>query len=51
LGIGSYDTWWSSTEYNYLKPYYRSDAAINTEVFRGYGGLKTIGKALRCVKD
>ena len=51
LGICSYDTWWSSTEYNYLKPYYRSDAAINTVVFRGYGGLKTIGTALRCVKD
>lgn len=50
-GIGVFDAWWSSTEYNYLKPYYRSVASFNELVFRGFGTLKGAGIAIRCVKD
>jgi uncharacterized protein (TIGR02145 family) len=50
-GVGVYDAWWSSTEYNYLKPYYRSIASMNEIVFRGYGTLKGAGISIRCIKD
>lgn len=50
-GVGVFDAWWSSTEYNYLKPYYRSVGSINETVFRGFGTLKGVGLAIRCLKD
>lgn len=50
-GIGVFNSWWSSTEYNYLKPYYRSVFYANETVFRGYGTLKGAGIAIRCIKD
>ena len=51
VGLTYYDTWWTSTEVNYLKPYYRNDAWSNTQVYRGGGGLKTMGRGIRCLKD
>jgi len=50
-GVGVHDSWWSSTEYNYLKPYYRSVFSMNETVFRGFGTLKGAGIAIRCIKD
>lgn len=50
-GIGVFNSWWSSTEYNYLKPYYRSVWYANETVFRGFGTLKGVGLAIRCLKD
>jgi len=50
-GLGLYDSWWSSTEYNIYKSWYRSVAAINTQVWRSSGAVKQTGLSLRCVKD
>ena len=50
-GLGLYDSWWSSSEYNIYKSWYRSVATINTEVWRSSGALKQTGTSIRCVKD
>lgn len=50
-GMFTFETLWSSTEYNELKPYYRSISWTNTELWRGSGGYKQIGKSMRCIKD
>jgi uncharacterized protein (TIGR02145 family) len=50
-GLFEHDVWWSSTEYNTIKPYYRSVAYMNTYLFRGYGSLKTKGFSVRCIKN
>lgn len=50
-GLFTFETWWTSTEYNEVKPYYRSTSSTNTELWRGNGGFKKIGKSMRCVKD
>jgi uncharacterized protein (TIGR02145 family) len=49
-GIGLYDSWWSSTEYNFYKSWYRSVATINTNVWRSSGTLKQTGTSIRCIK-
>lgn len=50
-GIGSSCSWWSSTQYNIYKPYYRSVAANNETFFRGYGTPNEVGVSIRCIKD
>ncbi|MCU0457117.1 MAG: hypothetical protein MUE74_12520 [Bacteroidales bacterium] len=50
-GLFIFETMWSSTEYNELKPFYRTTSSTNTELWRGYGGYKKIGKSMRCIKD
>jgi uncharacterized protein (TIGR02145 family) len=50
-GMGFYDIWWSSTEDNELKAWYRSDSWNNTQVFQSAGSLKTRGFSIRCVKN
>jgi uncharacterized protein (TIGR02145 family) len=50
-GLGLYDVWWSTTEYNIYKPWYRSNSYNNTQVFAGSGSLKTRGFSVRCIKD
>lgn len=50
-GLGLYDGWWSSTEYNSIKSWYRSIATINTEVFRSSGSVNQTGISIRCIKD
>jgi len=50
-GLGLYDSWWSSTEYNIYKAWYRSVATINTNVWRSSGALKQTGTSIRCIKD
>ena len=50
-GLGLYDSWWSSTEYNIYKAWYRSVATINTEVWRSSGTIKQTGMSIRCIKD
>ena len=50
-GLGLYDSWWSSTEYNIYKSWYRSVATINTNVWRSSGTLKQAGTSIRCIKD
>jgi uncharacterized protein (TIGR02145 family) len=51
IGASLYDVWWSSTEYNIYKSWYRSVATINTVVFRSSGSLKQRGFSIRCIKD
>ena len=51
IGLGVYDIWWSSTEYNELKPYYRSNTTNNATIYTGSGTLKTRGFPIRCVKN
>ena len=50
-GLGLYDSWWSSTEYNFEKSWYRSVATINTDVWRSSGTLKQNGTSIRCIKN
>lgn len=50
-GKGNYDIWWSSTEYNIYKAWYRSNSSNNSEVFQSSGSLKTRGFSIRCLKD
>jgi uncharacterized protein (TIGR02145 family) len=50
-GLGLYDAWWTSSEYNIYKSWYRSVGTINTEVRRASGALKQTGTSIRCVKD
>ncbi len=50
-GLGLYDAWWSSTEYNIYKSWYRSLATINTEVWRSSGAVNQTGISIRCIKD
>ena len=50
-GLGLYDCWWSSTEYNIYKAWYRSLASINTEIWRSSGAVKQTGISIRCIRD
>lgn len=50
-GMFNYEGWWSSTEYNELKPYYRNTSALNAELWRGNGQFKAMGRSIRCIKD
>jgi uncharacterized protein (TIGR02145 family) len=49
--IGIASPWWSSTEYNIYKPYYRSVYYLNSAVFRGSGSRKEYGFPVRCLKN
>lgn len=49
--FGTAGGWWSSTPYNEIKPWYRSNYYTNTMVFRGNDTLNNVGLSIRCVKD
>jgi hypothetical protein len=51
IGMGDYDSWWSSTEYNEIKAWYRSNSWTHTQIYQSSGSLKTKGFSIRCVKD
>jgi len=50
-GINLNTHWWSATQYNIYKPYYRSIGHNNSVAFVGYGSLNQHGFTIRCVKD
>ena len=49
--FGTAAIWWSSTPYNYEKPFYRSNYYTSTVVNRGYGTLNNVGLSIRCIKN
>jgi uncharacterized protein (TIGR02145 family) len=49
-GIGSFDSWWSTTEYNATLAWYRLMYFNDSDVLRDYYDKK-VGMSVRCVKD
>lgn len=50
-GIGVDGYWWSSTDYLKTNAYFRSMSFYYSDVTRSYGFNKSVGAAVRCVKD
>jgi uncharacterized protein (TIGR02145 family) len=51
IGFSMNSFFWSSTPYNYLKPWYRSLSYAAGNVFEGSGSLNIRGFSVRCIKD
>jgi uncharacterized protein (TIGR02145 family) len=49
-GLGNTGFWWSSTEFDYQKLFYRHLDHKNTNIFRSYEN-KFYGFSVRCIKD
>ncbi|OQX78941.1 MAG: hypothetical protein B6D61_04400 [Bacteroidetes bacterium 4484_249] len=49
--IGEHCSWWTSTEYNETRAYYRYLVNWSAQIGQGYYGTKTGGHNVRCLKN